>query len=224
MEIITEINQQFIAKQLRKPSGDFAEKIGKKMNSMNETLYDFVIDAMELNDNEKILEVGFGNGKFFNKLFSKANNLHVNGIEHSREMVISANDLNKPAVSSGMLDIELGNSENMRFKENSFDKVFCNNVIYFWKEPEKDLNEICRVLKPGGKFYSGWRSKKSSLNIPFTKFDFILYEPEDWESILKQNGFSNIITKTKLENLTEADGQSVNLKSFCCAAENTKYD
>ena len=219
MEIMTKPEPKFIAQQLRKPSGEFAKRIGKKMNSINETLYDFVIDEMKLNDHEKILEIGFGTGKFFNKLFSMANNLQVNGIDYSREMVESAKELNQSAISLGKLNIKLGNSDNIDFEENSFDKVFCNNVIYFWKEPYRHLKEIYRVLKPGGKFYSGLRTRKSSLNFPFTKYGFVLYERKDWESILKQNGFSFINAKQMVETLIEEDGQSIKLESICCIAE-----
>ncbi len=219
METLITNDPKFIAQQLRKPSGEFANIIGEKMNYMNETLYDFVIDAMELNDYEKILEIGFGTGKFLNKLFSKANNLQVNGIDYSREMVESAKELNRTAISVGKLNIKLGNSENINFEDNSFDKVFCNNVIYFWKEPCRHLKEIYRVLKPGGKFYSGLRTKESSLNFHFPKYGFILYELEDWESILRQNGFSIINAKQTVEPSIEADGQPVKLESICCIAE-----
>lgn len=219
MEIMTKPEPRFIAQQLRKPSGEFAKKIGEKMNHINEALYDFVIDAMELNDHEKILEIGFGTGKFFNKLFSKADNLLVNGIDYSREMVNSAKELNQTAVSLGKLNIKLGNSDNIYFEDNSFDKVFCNNVIYFWKEPHRHLKEIYRVLKPGGKFYSGLRTRKSSLNFPFTKYGFVLYDLADWESILKQNGFSNINAKQISESIIEEGGKPMKIESICCIAE-----
>ena len=219
MEIITKPEPKFIAHQLKKPSGEFAKRIGEKMDSINETLYDFVIDEMELNDHERILEIGFGTGKFFNKLFSKANGLQVNGIDYSEEMVESAKKFNQSAISLCKLNIKLGNSNNIGFEDNSFDKVFCNNVIYFWKKPNRHLKEIYRVLKPGGKFYSGLRTRKSSLNFPFTKYCFILYELEDWESILKQNGFSIINAKLMSEPKIEEDGQFIKLESICCIAE-----
>ena len=50
-------------------------KVGEMMNKANEFLYDFTSSTMELTENQTILEIGFGNGNFFDKLFSKANNL-----------------------------------------------------------------------------------------------------------------------------------------------------
>jgi len=50
-----------IAKQLRRPNGIFAGKVGNQMNKSNWFLYDFTITAMQLTDNQSILEIGFGN-------------------------------------------------------------------------------------------------------------------------------------------------------------------
>ncbi len=60
------------AGQLRKPKGIFALKVGNKMNELNSYLYDISIDKINPEDNEAILEIGFGNGKFFDKIFVKA--------------------------------------------------------------------------------------------------------------------------------------------------------
>ena len=37
------------------------------------------------------------------------------------------------------------------FRDNSFDKVVAGNVIHLLPEPEKALQELERVVKPGGK-------------------------------------------------------------------------
>lgn len=43
--------------------------------------------------------------------------------------------------------------ENLPFKDNSIDFVICNGVLAHVKEPVKIVNEIYRVLKPGGRAY-----------------------------------------------------------------------
>jgi hypothetical protein len=63
----------FIAEQLRKPSGSFAPNIARKMDHVNEPLFDLTLEPMWLTDNESILEIGFGSGSFFPKIFSGAN-------------------------------------------------------------------------------------------------------------------------------------------------------
>lgn len=212
-------NSEFIAQQLRKPSGEFAKKIGKQMNQFNEVLYDFVIDLMQLKDGEKVLEIGFGNGKFFDKLYSRADYLKVKGIDFSEEMVEEAKLNNQKRISNGSLELFLGNSNNLPFDNNSFDKVFCNMVIYFWQRPSKHLQEIWRVLKPSGKFYAGLRTKESTLRFSFAKYGFIFYEPNEWKLVLEENGFDFLGKEQKVEPLINNGEQNIQLESVCFVGE-----
>ena len=43
-----------------------------------------------------------------------------------------------------------------RFADARFDKVYGTHVVYFWTEPERDLAEIRRVLRPGGRLLLGF--------------------------------------------------------------------
>ncbi len=58
-----------MARQLRKPSGAMGNKVGEMMNKANAFLYDFAFDCMKIKHGEAILEIGFGNGIFFEKVF-----------------------------------------------------------------------------------------------------------------------------------------------------------
>ncbi|GAA5520107.1 class I SAM-dependent methyltransferase [Aliifodinibius salicampi] len=168
----TKQDPEFTAKQLRRPSGDFAMEVGQKMNQVNKPLYDLTFEVLELQENDHILEIGFGNGKFFKDLFSIKNKIQVKAIDFSEEMVEAAREENQEALSSGILDIKLGSSEAIPFPDQSFDKVFCNMVIYFWDQPEKHLKEVRRVLKPDGTFYTGIRTRESMRVFPFIEYGF----------------------------------------------------
>lgn len=209
---------RFIAKQLRKPEGKFAKNIANRMNQNNSFLYDFLLDSMQVKNNDRILEIGFGNGKFFDKLFLRGNNLRISGIDFSEEMVKEAEDNNRSSVSSGKLNLYWGNSNALPFPDNSFDKVFCINVVYFWEQPGQHLEEIYRVLKPGGTFYTGLRSKESSIRLPFTKYGFVLYQLDEWKSVLEKNGFEVPEVKRKLEpqiSDTNFDNQPFQTETLC---------
>ncbi len=43
--------------------------------------------------------------------------------------------------------------ENLPLEDNSIDFVICNGVLHYVKEPAKVVDEIYRVLKPGGRIY-----------------------------------------------------------------------
>jgi len=212
-----------IAKQLRRPSGILAGKVGKEMNKSNSFLYDFTIEAMQLTDDESILEIGFGNGKLFDKIFSVANNLKISGLDFSAVMVKEAITNNPSTINSGKLTLRLGSSDKIPFPDNSFDKIFCINVIYFWEQPADHLKEIYRVLKPGGKFYTSIRAKESLVQIPFAKYGFNIYTQDEWKKMLEANLLHFVLTKkTQNEPDAEFDGQLYQMESLCIVAERNR--
>lgn len=211
---------EFLAAQLRHPTGDFAPVIAGKMDISNVYLFDFTMSVMDLQGSEKILEIGFGSGSFFAKLLAKYPNLKITGLDYSAEMVALAASKNRDLVDSGKLRLFEGSSDKLPFSDNEFDKIYCNMVVYFWDDPSKHLKEVRRVLKPGGKFYTGIRTKADMAKLPFTKHGFNLYEPEEWEEILKKNDFK--IAETQLQRdpfLTTADGQNLDFESACIVVE-----
>lgn len=186
---ITDAWFKLMANQLRMPSGFLAKITGNKMNASNELLYHLTLDNLQVKDGEHILEIGFGNGKFFRELNSKANNLTITGIDHSPNMVTEAVKINRDLHASGKLKTIAGSSNNLPFDDNSFDKILCINVIYFWENPALHLQEIHRVLKPGGYFCTGFRPKENLSKFPFAKHGFTLYTEEEWKNLLEENGF-----------------------------------
>jgi ubiquinone/menaquinone biosynthesis C-methylase UbiE len=175
---------------------------------------------MRLKDNESILEIGFGNGKFFDSIFSVANNLKISGLDFSSEMVKAAEANNISASKSGQLTLRLGSSDNIPFPDNSFDKVFCINVIYFWEQPANHLKEIYRVLKPGGIFYASIRTKETLTQLPFSKYGFNIYTKDEWVDVLHSNGF-DFVHEQKTQNEPDAiiDKRHFKAESLCIAAK-----
>jgi ubiquinone/menaquinone biosynthesis C-methylase UbiE len=210
---------KFIAQQLRKPAGDFASTIGEKMNEVNRHLYDLTFSFMDLRENNKVLEIGFGNGAHFEQLISLRENLKIYGIDYSGEMVSEAASRNKILIDSGSLHLREGSSDKLPYADQTFDIVFCNMVIYFWDNPEDHLKEIHRVLKPAGKFYTGIRTKKSMLGFQFTKYGFSLYTIEEWKNILKKNSFLYQDTRRRKDPGFIENGKHFQLESVCIAAE-----
>lgn len=206
-----------ITKQFRKPSGLLAGTVSNKMNEVNEVVYDFTLANMNIEENETILEIGFGNGKFFNKLFAKAGNVKIRGIDFSKDMVSMATRNNQSSVREGKLDLQLGNSDSLPFGNDSFDKVFCINVIYFWDQPEKHLSEVHRVLKPGGEFFAAIRSKESFSQLPAADYGFTLYNEDDWRTVLEQNNFilASVARKKEEKSKATADGNPASHEILC---------
>ncbi len=189
------------------------------MNDANRFLYDFTLDEMMIQDNHSILEIGFGNGCFFNKLFNRAENLKVTGLDFSDSMVRSAIKNNAEKIAKGDLTIVKGQSDKLPFPDNTFDKVFCINVAYFWEEPQQHLLEIQRILKPEGKFYCTVRTEKSLESMPFTKYGFRSYNEADWKLLAHQNHLAFIKGVLVNEPSIEFAGRTVDTQSLCFITE-----
>jgi len=171
---------------------------------------------MQLADNEAVLEIGFGSGTFLNKLHQQADQLRVSGIDHSEEMVEQAKQANQHIASN----LKVGNSNRLPFSDDSFDKVFCNMVVYFWEQPEEHLKEIRRVLKPNGRFYTGLRTKESMLQFPFVQYGFTLFDESQWKSVLDDNGFNVIHVEKQADPKLEMEDGEIQMESLCIVAEN----
>lgn len=96
----------------------------------------------------KVLELGAGTGRHV--IFLSKLGLDVTGIDLSEDMLGEcrkrADELN--------LEPELHqmDAHDLKFPNDSFDTVYCDRAFKFFDNPRKVLDEVRRVLKPGGKF------------------------------------------------------------------------
>ena len=89
-------------------------------------------------DPGSVLDLGSGTGASYKDL---------KGFE------VTALDPNEQMLSLNKFDRKIvGKGEALPFNENSFDNVICCFVWRNISETEKTMNEVYRVLKPGGKF------------------------------------------------------------------------
>lgn len=185
-----------LAHQLRKPDGKAGTKTGLFMNSSNSFMYSFTLEQMKLREGDNVLEVGFGNGHFFEKIYAQAPGLSLYGIDYSVQMLQEAKAANQSLIGKGCLELKSGNNDSLPWTDNFFDKIFCINVIYFWEQPLLHLQEIKRVLKPGGRFYATCRSKENMAQLPFTAYNFTTYRQDEWAAMLEKAGLKPVEIQT----------------------------
>jgi ubiquinone/menaquinone biosynthesis C-methylase UbiE len=210
---------QLIAAQLRKPSGIFAKRVGERMNESNRLLYKLVLQHLEVQVGNQVLEIGFGNGKFFKDVLLKAEQLKLYGLDFSEQMAQEARKNNVDLIQRGELDIQMGSSEKLPYPSEMFDAVFCINVIYFWENPATHLQEIHRVLKPGGKFCIGVRPKSVLERLPFAEHGFQLRDTQEIEDLLQQNGFILRNTYQQIEPPVTMYGATYDMQGMCMVFE-----
>lgn len=210
---------EIIARQLRKPSGEAAAEVGAKMDRVNEPLFTLTLEAMQPADNQRILEIGFGTGTYMRRLFADVAVLEVWGIDYSPDMMEIATRTNTDLLDTGNLKLSIGASDELPFEDRYFDKIYCNMLIYFWDQPEEHLREVHRVLKHGGHFYTGMRTKESMLQFPFVHYGFVLLEPDEWMNILEQNGFEPREAARRMDPVIEGEDGDIRMESVCIEAQ-----
>ena len=97
-----------------------------------------------------ILDIGTGPGWLLVKLYHESPRLRLTGLDASPSMVARARKNMAKAGLSEVIEIREGNASRMLFSDNSFDTVVSMGSIHHWKNPTACLNEVYRVLKPGG--------------------------------------------------------------------------
>ncbi|MCP4721140.1 MAG: metalloregulator ArsR/SmtB family transcription factor [Desulfobacteraceae bacterium] len=97
---------------------------------------------------DRVADLGCGTGEMLGSLFQVDKKILI-GVDSSPEMLEQAR-IKLP--SPNAIDLRLGELENLPMKDQEVDTVIMSMVLYHIFEPEKSLNEVFRVLKPGGTF------------------------------------------------------------------------
>jgi ubiquinone/menaquinone biosynthesis C-methylase UbiE len=94
-----------------------------------------------------VLDVAPGPGYFSIEL-AKLGPYSVTGLDISHTFVEMAR---KKAVDAGVhVEFRQGSASNMPFEDDTFDFLVCRAAFKNFGEPVRALQEMCRVLKPGG--------------------------------------------------------------------------
>ncbi len=129
-------------------------------------VYDALADASEhearalglrllaLSEDERVLEIGFGTGHCQVEIATLlAGDGRVFGIDVSPGMLRVAEKRVRTAGLGDRVELSLGDAKELPYQAGSFDAVFASFTLELFSEAEIPvvLNEISRVLRPGGR-------------------------------------------------------------------------
>ena len=148
-----------------------------------------MISKYRLEKDKKILDLGCGRGDFLKVLLEYGMiGFGVDQSDQARKLCSTA-------------EIKVCNiEETLPYKKNTFDYVFSKSVLEHFYYPEKIVNEIHRVLKPGGLVITmvpDWKSiykmfyEDYTHRTPFTK--------ESLQKIFYINGFDDVQSDTFIQ-------------------------
>ena len=199
-----------IEKQLSHPDGENGLKIAENMNESNIQMTNSSIDSLSLLEQDILLEIGHGNCGHLNKIFEKVKDIHYFGLEISKTMKNEAERINQKIIQKKHISFQEYDGNKIPFLNNSFNKIFTVNTIYFWKDPIAFLNEIHRVLKVNGIFVLTFSQKGFMKKLPFVKEKFSLYNDEDLRQIIEKTNLKIIEIINKTDKVKSKTGDLVN--------------
>ncbi|MDF2551263.1 MAG: SAM-dependent methyltransferase [Chryseobacterium sp.] len=198
---------KILAQNLANPQGEKGIEIGEMMNATNIGMTLESIKMLLLEDNENILEIGHGNAGHLKNILKKAKNLKYTGIDISETMHNEAEKLNKDF--NDQADFVLYEGEKLPFEDQFFDKIFTVNTVYFWEQPVEYLNEVYRVLKDNGTFVLTFSQRDFMEKLPFTKYNFKLYNNDEMEELISESHFKRMKISEKEEEIKSKTGDEV---------------
>ena len=163
-------------RQLRKPEGENGITVGNDMNTSNKQLYLDLFALLEIQENDHILEIGFGNGRHFPEFFKPHTNVTLYGLDYSDVMCAEAAKNNAEQITKQQIKLQCGDAKDTFYAENQFDSIVALNTIY-------------RILKPGGKLYIGYRPERALAGVDFVQEGFSLYNEAVLNGLLEKTGF-----------------------------------
>jgi demethylmenaquinone methyltransferase/2-methoxy-6-polyprenyl-1,4-benzoquinol methylase len=99
----------------------------------------------------KMLDVATGTGDFALESLRILKPEHITGIDISRGMLdIAQKKINERGLSH-QFRVQVGDAENLEFEDECFDAVTVAFGVRNFENLQKGLDDICRVIKPGGR-------------------------------------------------------------------------
>lgn len=173
------------------PQGRMGRLMLKFMNFCHAPLTNWGLGLVDFQDEWTMLDIGCGGGATLKRLLKRSKNGRVYGIDISKESVAKAREINAELLDKQVY-ITQGSATNLPYDNQKFNLVTAVETIYFWPNLKGCLQEVYRVLKPGGRFAimvevvdadSKWISVVDGMTT---------YTPEQLKRFLGEAGFISI--------------------------------
>lgn len=180
------------ARQLADPSGLFAGPIGTLLDRTDLDMKAAAIELLDLYPSDHVLEIGVAGGGTLAALAKRVPQGVVAGMESSDTFARRARVRFRREIAAGRMDISSGNVTRIPVDDASFDRALSIHAIYFWDDPLDALEEIQRVLKPGGRFLLATGDQREMDELPWVQHGFRTFEEQELQHLLRSAGFNGL--------------------------------
>jgi SAM-dependent methyltransferase len=185
--------------QCKKPSGWLGRFVLWNMNSRHSKVTDWGLSHISMQQHDTVLDVGCGGGRTVSKLAALAAQGKVYGVDHSKESVAVAGKTNRSWIDRGRVEIREGSVSQLPFPQSVFDLVTAVETHFWWPDLPAGMQEILRVLKPGGtliiiaEVYGGANTKVAKLVEKYLPLSgMALLSVDEHRELFENAGYSDV--------------------------------
>lgn len=208
----SDLDLKSLARQLSNPTGEEGKEVARLMNEGNIEMTKAAIEALQLKFGQTVLELGHGNADHLKLILDQAEYLNYFGVDISETMKSEAERINAKFIELRTAFFTLYDGLKLPFKDKTFDAILTVNTIYFWQEPEQLINEIYRVLKPGGCCSIAFGQKEYMEDLPFVQYGFELYGNDELKDLVARSEFALEEIKQYEDEVMSKTGERVKRK------------
>lgn len=147
------------------PRGFAGRLAGRLMAVVNADMERAAIRNLELEGDERVLEIGFGPGVGIRHLVRYLPWGYVAGVDPSEVMVKQATRRIRRFLRLGAIDLRLGDASHLPWPDGRFDAALSVNNVTLWDPLDACVAELRRVVKTDGTVsiaVHGWANKLPS--------------------------------------------------------------
>jgi ubiquinone/menaquinone biosynthesis C-methylase UbiE len=144
------VGRRVLMRMFGRPQGVLGRLGGVIMARVNRDAASQVIGVLDLQPDDRVVEIGFGPGVAIALLTERVSGGAIAGVDPSPDMLGQAQARNAAAIEAGKVDLRLGVVARLPFPDAAFDKAFTINSMQVWPDAGAGLREIHRVLRRGG--------------------------------------------------------------------------
>ncbi len=165
---------EFIARQASRPTGWVGRALARWMAVETAGANDTALNVLDLQDADRVLEIGFGHGQTIRRAAARVPCGSVVGVDHSAAMLRAATRRCARLIAARRVELHCADSAHLPFPSASFDKALAVHTLYFWRPPAPHLRELRRVLAPGGRLVLGFRpaGTRGAADVPSDVYTF----------------------------------------------------
>lgn len=206
---MNEVDHKELAKQLRQPEGEHGKEVALALNETNSEMIGRTLQVLQVTEGQVVLELGPGNGAHIPAFVEQTKPNRFIGLDISTTMVAETTALLSDHTSNTEFDFVVYDGLTIPLEDSSVDKIVTVNTLYFWENPLDLLNELFRVLKPGGKLVIAYMQKEAMKDRPFVQYGFTMYDSDNVQQLVADSDFKSVEIQDLHDEVTMPDGEQM---------------